>query len=420
MVRSKDIMGPWSEPVQITDFGNDPSHFVDDDGQHYMLFAAGIPEGNGTQIVKLNSECTKIVEGPFWLNTDGKKAAPEGPHILKRDGYYYLVIAASSGAFNGHHMLVARSENVYGPYQNSPHNPYLAQRDPKAINFHHGHGKIFSDTNNQWWTTVLTQRWITGVDRNGKIRGISQLGRETSLERIDWSDDGWPIANGGKGPLDANIRPDLPWTPVENPTSDEFDANKLGIQWVTRRNPNYHLLTLTQRRGHLRILTGDFDIDTIAGRNLVVQRERWLHYTATTKMEFKPKSSEYAGLVCHYDTKTYAALGLQRDKCGGLELCLEVMKGGKKQTANVVKDIKTNRPIQLRVKVDKLRREFFYSYDGKEWLDAGVIEDAAFLSDQGTPVWGFMGTMVGVFAFNRGSGANIPADFDYLRIEQRD
>lgn len=77
MVKSKSIYGPWSEPVQLTDHGSDPSHFVDDDGEHYMLYAAGIPTGNGTRIVKLNKECTKVVEGPFWMETDGKKLLPK-------------------------------------------------------------------------------------------------------------------------------------------------------------------------------------------------------------------------------------------------------------------------------------------------------------------------------------------------------
>ena len=44
MVKSRSILGPWSKPAQITDFGSDPSHFVDDDGEHYMLFAAGIEQ----------------------------------------------------------------------------------------------------------------------------------------------------------------------------------------------------------------------------------------------------------------------------------------------------------------------------------------------------------------------------------------
>ena len=72
------------------------------------------------------------------------------------------------------------------------------------------------------------------------------------------------------------------------------------------------------------------------------------------------------------------------------------------------------------MKVDKLRREFFYSLDNTTWLDAGVIADAAFLSDQGTPNWGFMGMTTGVYSFNRGTGKRIAADFDFFRIETCD
>ena len=418
MVKSKSILGPWSKPVQITDFGSDPSLFVDEDGEHYMLFAAGIPTGNGTKIVKLNRECTKMVEEPHWLETEGKKAAPEGPHMLKRDGYYYFVMAASSGLFNGHHMLIARSKSVYGPFENSPNNPYLTQRDPNAVNFHQGHGKIINTQNGEWWTMVISQRRIPG-EIKGKKTGISQLGRETSLERIAWGDDGWPIANGGKGPLDANIRPILPWTPVTNPTSDEFNDKQLGIQWMFRRNPVYEDFSLTEKKGNLRIYSGNADIDSIRGRNLIVQREKWLSYLATTKLSFNPQTKEQAGLTCYYDTKTYIRLGLQRGETGGLQLQLEECRYGKKSLVNIVNDI-TQIPIYLKVKVIKLRREFYYSYDDKNWLDAGVIADAAFLSDQGTPNWGFMGTTTGIFCFNRGTGKRIAADFDFFRIVAED
>ncbi|MEI7423808.1 MAG: glycoside hydrolase family 43 protein [Prolixibacteraceae bacterium] len=415
MVKSKDILGPWSKPVQITDFGSDPSLFVDEDGENYMLFAAGIPTGNGTKIVKLNKECTKMVEEPHWLETEGKKAAPEGPHMLKKDGYYYFIMAASSGLFNGHHMLIARSKSVYGPFENSPNNPYLTQRDPNAVNFHQGHGKIINTQNGEWWTMVISQRQLQGMIR-GRKSVVTQLGRETSLERISWDQNGWPVANGGKGPLDANLRPVLPWTPVFNASSDEFSEKQLGIQWMFRRNPVFENFSLTEKKGKLRIYSGDFDIDTILGRNLIVQRERWLKFTATTKMTFFPESREQAGITAHYDTKTYARLGLQKSEQGKLQLVLEERRYGKKSVLNVIQDIKKN-TLYLRMKVDKMHREFFYSYDNKNWLDAGVIEDAAFLSDQGTPNWGFMGTTTGIYSFNRGTGKRIPADFDIFNIE---
>jgi len=410
-----ELPDSWSKPVQLTDFGNDPSHFVDTNGDHYMLFAAGIPTGNGTKIVKLNKECSKIVEGPYWLETEGKKSAPEGPHMFRKGDYYYLIMAASGGLFPGHHMLVSRSKSVYGPFENSPYNPYLTQKNPNAINFHQGHGKIFQTQNGEWWTMVISQRWIQGVVK-GQRRGISQLGRETSLERITWSEDGWPVANGGKGPQDTNSCPNLPYTPVFNASSDEFKDKKLGIQWVFRRNPIYSDFSLTEKKGSLRIYTGNFDIDTILGRNLIVQRERWLKFSATTKMTFQPLTKEQAGLTCHYDTKTYVRLGLQRNENGDLQLLLEERRYGKKTILNTVNSIKKT-TIYLRVVVNRLRREFFYSYDQKTWQNAGIVEDAAFLSDQGTPNWGFMGMMVGVYSYNRGTKKRIPADFDFLRIQ---
>ena len=417
MVKSKSITGGWSKPVQLTDYGNDPSHFVDTDGQHYMLFAAGIPQGNGTRIVKLNNECTKIIEGPFWMETEGKKAAPEGPHLIKKDSFYYLTMAASGGLFNGHHMLLARSKNVYGPFENSPNNPYLTQKNPDAVNFHQGHGKIFSTQNGEWFTMVISQRRLKG-EIKGKPTGISQLGRETSLIRLAWDDKGWVIPQYGNPPMDEDVVPNLPNYPLSNPTSDEFNTPNLGSQWVFRRNPVFENFNLTEKKGHLRLYSSNFDMDTILGRNVIVQRERWLEFTATTKLSFKPQTKEQAGLTGYYDTKTYVRLGLECNAQGKRILVLEQCQYGQKSVLHTVENIK-NKPVYLRMKVNQLRREFYFSYDNKNWIEAGVIADASFLSDQGTPNWGFMGMMTGVYAFNRGTGKRIAADFDWFKIEEK-
>jgi xylan 1,4-beta-xylosidase len=181
----------------------------------------------------------------------------------------------------------------------------------------------------------------------------------------------------------------------------------------------YENFSTTEKKGKLRIYSGDFDIDTIWGRNLIVQRERWQQFTATTKLTFNPESKEQAGITGYYDTKTYARLGLVRAENGKMQVVLEERRFGKKSVLKVVDNIKSS-TIYLRMKVDRLRREFFYSYDNKIWFDAGLIADAAFLSDQGTPNWGFMGMMTGVYCFNRGTGKRIPADFDFFRIEAVD
>lgn len=418
MVKSKSINGPWSKPVQLTDNGNDPSHFVDVNGEHYMLYAAGIPTGNGTKIVKLNKECTQIIDGPYWLETEGKKAAPEGPHLLYKDGYYYLTMAASGGLFNGHHMLVARAKNVLGPYNNSPYNPLLTQKNPVAINFHQGHGKIFQTQNDEWFSMVISQRWMPGMLKDKPAKGISQLGRETSLIRMEWTADGWPIDKHSRQPLDIDTKPNLPEAKQVNRLSDEFNHKQIDLPWQFRRNPMMQHLSLTERKGFLRLYTTDHDIDTFLGRNVLLQRERFLKYSAVTHMNFNPDTKEQAGLTCYYDTKTYARLGLQRNNEGKLELVLEEMKFGKPFINSVVGNIQQTN-LFLKLEVDKLRRVFYYSYNNKQWYPAGVIEQASYLSDQGTPNWGFMGMMVGLYSFNRGTGKRIPADFDWFRIEEK-
>ena len=50
--------------------------------------------------------------------------APEGPHIYKKDGWYYL-LAAEGGTGLQHMVTIARSRNIDGPFESNPANPVL-------------------------------------------------------------------------------------------------------------------------------------------------------------------------------------------------------------------------------------------------------------------------------------------------------
>jgi len=406
MVKSANILGPWSKPVQLTPDGNDPSHFVDDDGSHYICHAAGLPKGSATKIAKLSPDCTRVVEGPFWIDYGGEKRAPEGPHLFKKDGWYYHTMAASGGIYDGHHQLIARSRSVYGPYEPSPHNPFIAQLDPQAAIQHQGHAKLVQTQHGDWWVLYLCQR---------RIDGFSQLGRETGLDKVDWLADGWPVLNAGKGPSYSSPLPALPPAPAVNPASDTFDAPSFGLQWLFVRNPDTNAVSLTAHPGALQILAGPRPLHDPLAKSILLQREISQIYTAATTMRFEPRHGESAGLLCYYDTASYAALGLTGSN-GVQRLRLDVCRKGKRETlADLPRSGRG--PIGLRVRVNGLARVFEASDDGNTWFPVGTLDKASFLSDQGTPNWGFMGTLVGLFAADNGSGQTVPALFDEFRHE---
>ena len=51
----------------------------------------------------------------------------EGPHIYKKDGWYYLLIAEGGTSFN-HAVMIAASKNITGPYDANDRNPILSSR----------------------------------------------------------------------------------------------------------------------------------------------------------------------------------------------------------------------------------------------------------------------------------------------------
>jgi xylan 1,4-beta-xylosidase len=156
------------------------------------------------------------------------------------------------------------------------------------------------------------------------------------------------------------------------------------------------------------------DVDSTKARNVILQRETSQSFTATTKLEFKPAQGAQAGLLCYYDTKTYIKFALTVE--GGSRLVLEECRKGVKTVVGSI-PVKKSRSIYLRVQVNGLSREFDYSHDGKKWQRAGKVADASFLSDQGTPQWGFMGTMTGVFSVNTNAEKRIATDFDWFNVD---
>ena len=118
-VTATDPAGPWSDPYPLGSEGIDPSLFFDDDGTCWYCGTKPRREGaryfgdNEIYIQKLDLE-TKQLTGesyPAWHGALRQVEWPEGPHIYKKDGWYYLLIT-EAGTAHHHAVSVARSKSL--------------------------------------------------------------------------------------------------------------------------------------------------------------------------------------------------------------------------------------------------------------------------------------------------------------------
>lgn len=387
--------GPYSKPAVLEVDQIDPSHFIDEDGRHYLISAPGIT------ITPLSEDCSRV-EGESvqaWAGTGLR--APEGPHILKKDGWYYAILA-EGGTGYGHQVSVARARALYGPYEPCPHNPILKQTDPLARLQRCGHAKFMQLPHGRWVAAYLCARPIEGR--------LTVLGRETALQEMRWDDEGWPYFVGGKPASEAQAPYPDTVQELEDEFFDDFDSPTLGLDWQFVRTPSAEW-SLTERPGFYRIWTQDGQLFETKAKNTLVHRETEKRYEAQTTVCFAPEwDGEQAGLCCLYGITSYISCALTHK---GVQV---VSRAGDLETVHVLYPT-AQHCVSLRVRVDGLQRWFDCRLTGEDWRELCHIPDCSFLSDEGLTDGGkrHTGTMVGLFANNGGCGSRKAADFDGFR-----
>jgi xylan 1,4-beta-xylosidase len=207
----------------------------------------------GARIFEVDASATRRLSETTLLYYGGCKKAPEGPQMLKKDGYYYLFLA-EGGTGMGHRETVARARTLRGPYTPSPYNPLIRQGDEKALLQRCGHGKPVCTQQGEWFIFSLGGRVGPG--------GYTLRGRETALDRLTWTPDGWPLMNGGRGP--SALAP-LPGGLAPAPFADEGDP------WMTPRAPLDGEAAC--RDGYIRLRGSDFPLSDIRCRSVMVRRQ---------------------------------------------------------------------------------------------------------------------------------------------------
>ncbi|MBQ8597804.1 MAG: family 43 glycosylhydrolase [Lachnospiraceae bacterium] len=380
VVSSDKPEGPYSEPAYIEEDGIDPSIFHDEDGRHYMLL------NRGARIFELSSDCKKQISEAKLLYYGSQKRAPEGPHLLKKDGYYYLFLA-EGGTGPGHRITVSRSRELMGNYEPCPFNPIMRQTDEKAGIQRCGHGKPVCTQNGQWYMVYLCGR---KVERAGESYSI--LGRETALDPITWTAEGWPMVNGLKGPSVLQIKPDLPeWKPEDKPVS---------AKWVCPRPPEKD--GVFREGSCFRIKGSKAPLESVDARNILLQRQTAFSFVAEADLIIpKLSDGQEAGMTCYYDENTWVSFSLGREGAYFLQVREHVGHADKFHEKYVLADADEliGRSLKFIVETDYLKRKFSYSIDGKGSI-AADIPDVYYLCDEGIRMGKrFTGAMVGMYAY---------------------
>ena len=218
------IEGPWSEPIDLKINGCiDPGHIVGEDGRRYLFV-------NGIRKVRLTDDGLAAA-GPIepayepWRYPEDwvvEAFSPEGPKLLRHGNYFYLVTAVggTSGPPTGHMVITARAKSIHGPWEHCPHNPIVRTTSAAEPWWSRGHASLVEGPAGDWWMVY-----------HGYENGFRTLGRQTLLEPVEWTADGWFRARGGdlsrpmRKPAGGEIGP------AGFPLSDDFKSNRFGIQW---------------------------------------------------------------------------------------------------------------------------------------------------------------------------------------------
>jgi len=400
--------GPWSDPVWLKSIdGIDPSLFFDDDGKAYLL-NNGPPEGTpqyeghraiwmqqfdlarrepvGPRKVMINGG-VDFSKKPIWI---------EGPHIYKRNGWYYLV-CAEGGTSLQHSQVVLRSRAVWGPYQPYARNPILTQRDlapdrADAI-INAGHADLVEGKDGTWWAIFLASRAYGRTHFN--------TGRETFLLPVEWQDD-WPtiLAPGRAIPQVAAGPSFMSRDASQAPQSgnfvwrDEFDAPKLDRSWMFVRVPKRTWAELGKPAGTLSIHPLAEGLDTLRNPSFLGRRQQHLVFEASAALTVPTRPGVAAGLAAFQDEKHWYFLGVRR-RAGRTELFLE--KDGGDAPATIAKASSTaGARLRLKIAADRGAYSFAYDADGKGWQWLRRDDDGTILSTD--VAGGFVGATLGPYA----------------------
>ena len=359
----------------------------------------------------------------------------EAPHLTKRGDYYYIMCAEGGTGYN-HCVTMGRSKHVWGPYEKDPMNPIVTSRpgesyerhdpdhlkpkyyNPDSILQKSGHGSYVDLPNGETYLLHLCARpFVPEL--------CCTLGRETGIQKMRWTEDGWlRMADGSnlaKMEAEEAALPEVPMPQI--PDFDDFDSEDLGLCYYAPRIMPESFVDLKARPGYLR-MRGQESRTSLNRVSILARKLTSVYATVTAKMEFQPEVYQHsAGLILYYDNMNYVNLRKYYSQTlGGSALSIvHLENGGKNEMVDTrvgVRDV----PIYLRIKIEGRKFHFEWSYDGEQYTPIGGEFETARFSDEYCKFGEFTGAFVGMTCADRARHRHY-ADFDffeYIADETRD
>lgn len=419
IISAPSMKGPWSEPVYLNSSGFDPSLFHDEDGRKWLSNAlwdyrlATPNKSSGIVIQEYDAVTKSLIGEPVKIFDCTELGKTEAPHIYKKDGYYYLIMA-EGGTGSGHAVTIARSKSVTGPYEVDPHYPMMTSSNhPESPLQCAGHASLVETPEGEWYIAHLTTRPL----RNQH----AILGRETALQKVIWDEDGWlRLAHGGVVPalevpapkgFEGEIKE------FSHDFSDDFSGPELHSNWNSLRMlPNEEWCSLTERKNHLRIYGGE-SLHSFFNHHLLGIRQTDFHFTASTKLLFEPKQFlQMAGLLLFLNPENYLYAYITNEDGKRLLRVIKAERGEVHLIDTKVELLQNSEEgIELSIVAAGQEANIYYRLpQQKETQLLYAEKDLTFLSG------GFTGNFIAIACHDMNQYKGCYADFEFFNYESNE
>ena len=446
IITAEQVEGPWSNPHIIEGApGIDPDIIFDDGKVWYV--GTQVPEkpnfnGEGEiwlQELDLDDWSLKGERYFLWRGALYYGTWAEGPHIYKRNGFYYLLIA-EGGTSLEHAVMVSVSDNVKGPYVPNARNPILTSRHLSNDYWVNsiGHADLLELADGRWYMVALGIR--------SEIDTYSNMGRETHLIPVTWEEEPfewkydkiekewsdlpdrerfeilrrvnyeWPVCSPLTGRVERSFPLPFPASSQVNKESfrDNFDSETLNLEWNFRRVPQEGTYLINNKDGYLRLFSSKNVIENRKSCSLLGIRQIETDFEFSVKMLYNPSIPEVqAGVSLFQKDDNYLTFTIERDR--EQNIILKLVSKEQKKVPLVIQQtfLKSyNDSIIFKVFSKNQSYKYYYSLDNGTNFNFFAETSSGLLLSKG-----YTGAYMGIYSTSNGKNTEEYVDFDWITLE---